>query len=100
MSGVATRRRTEETTHKEAPMAESIPSSLPSLNRPVRVQISSTVASKLDLFQKAQEKILERLGCPACCSGHDIRWDTVRDFLVDDNFKIREFGGGGFDNLG
>lgn len=68
--------------------------------RPVRVQISPTVASKLELFQKAQLKILDRLGCPACCSGHDIRWDTVRDFVIDDDLNIREVSGGGFGDLG
>lgn len=69
-------------------------------SRPVRVQLSTSVATNMELFQKAQLQILDRLGCPACCSGFDIRWDTVRDFVVDNELNIHEIGGGRLGGLG
>jgi hypothetical protein len=60
--------------------------------RPVRVRLSPNVASKLELFQKAQLQILGRLGCPECSSGFDIRWDTLRDFVIDERLKVHELG--------
>ena len=61
---------------------------------PVRVVLSADVASHLPSFQKAQAAILKRLGCAACCSGWDIRFDIARSFVVDDKFKVRELAGG------
>jgi hypothetical protein len=75
--------------HQEVRMADPIDFAFP---RPVRVRLPPHVASKLELFQKAQLQILDRLGCPACCSGFDIRWDTVRDFVIDDRLKVHELG--------
>lgn len=58
----------------------------------VRVAVPASVYFKLDAIQKIQKDILGRLGCLACCSGWDIRFDLQRQFLVDEKLNIREFG--------
>lgn len=67
----------------------------PTPERPVRVSIPARLAFDLKGFQKVQAGILDRLGCPNCCSGFDIRWDLARSFSVDEKLNIREtvFGG-------
>ena len=62
----------------------------PTPERVVRVTLPAKVANDLKAFQKVQASILDRLGCGACCSGHDIRYDTVRSFAVDDKLNIHE----------
>ena len=54
----------------------------------VRVSLPADVAFSFDKFQRVQKDILGRLGCQACCSGWDIRWDVFRDFRVDDKLNI------------
>ncbi len=65
----------------------------------VRVTLPAKVAFDLKSFQKVQASILDRLGCPACCSGYDIRFDITRRFLVDEKLNINEglVGGGIFE---
>jgi hypothetical protein len=58
----------------------------------VRVSLPAAIAFDLDRFQEVQRSILDRLGCRACCSGWDIRFDLQRRFVVDDQLNIREFG--------
>lgn len=58
----------------------------------VRVSLPASIAFDLDRFQEVQRSILDRLGCPACCSGWDIRFDLQRNFLVDEKLNIREVG--------
>lgn len=60
--------------------------------RTIEVSLPVSVAFDLDRFQEVQRSILDRLGCQACCSGWDIRYDIQRRFLVDDKMNIREFG--------
>jgi len=67
----------------------------PTPERLVRVSIPAKVAYDLGNFQKVQVAILERLGCKACCSGWDIRWDITRSFAVDGKLNIREMVSGG-----
>jgi hypothetical protein len=62
----------------------------PSTARIVRVTIPADVAFDLDRFQSVQKDILGRLGCMACCSGWDIRFDIQRRFVVDANLKVRD----------
>ena len=62
----------------------------PTPERAVRVSLPAKVAFNLQSFQKVQASILDRLGCPACCSGWDIRFDIVRSFSVNDKLKINE----------
>lgn len=50
----------------------------------VRVSLPASVAADLGSFKKAIGSILDRLGCPACCSGHDIFFDIQRDFTLRD----------------
>jgi hypothetical protein len=57
-------------------------------NRTVRVAVPADIGNDLDKFQRLQKDILGKLGCMACCSGWDIRWDTFTDFQVDKNLKI------------
>jgi hypothetical protein len=62
----------------------------PTPERTIQVSIPPQVAYDLKDFQKVQASILDRLGCPACCSGWDIRYDIIRSFAVDDKLKVRE----------
>lgn len=55
----------------------------------VRVAMPAEVAYDLERFQKIQKDILGRLGCLACCSGWDIRWDIFRNYGVDEKLNVR-----------
>lgn len=68
---------------------------VPLPERTVRVTLSSKIGYDLKKFQRVQASILDRLGCQACCSGWDIRYDINRTFSVDDKLNIRELVGGG-----
>ncbi|QLC23751.1 hypothetical protein HFP57_01010 [Parasphingopyxis algicola] len=57
--------------------------------KPVRVSLPAEVAYDFDKFQQVQKDILGRLGCLACCSGWDIRWDIFRDFRVDEKLNVQ-----------
>ncbi len=63
------------------------PSPQPSI---VRVALPADIAFNLGKFQKVQKDILGRLGCMACCSGWDIRWDIFRNYSVDGKLNVRE----------
>lgn len=60
----------------------------PGASKVVRVSIPAAVYFNLDKFQQVQKDILGRLGCPACTSGHDIRFDHHRRFMVDEKLNI------------
>jgi len=64
---------------------------LVSAARTVRVTLPREVAYNLDQFQTVQKEILGRLGCLACCSGFDIRWEFDQRFLVDSKLNVRGF---------
>jgi hypothetical protein len=51
-------------------------------NSPVRVSIPASVAADIGTYKKAIGSILDRLGCPACCSGHDIFFELQRDVVL------------------
>jgi hypothetical protein len=55
----------------------------------VRVALPREVAYDLDRFQSVQKDILGKLGCLACCSGYDIRWEFEQRFLVDAKLNVR-----------
>lgn len=61
----------------------------------IRVTVPVKVANDLDAIQRVQRDILGELGCQACCSGWDIRFDVARRFLVGEDLQIRSFGPGG-----
>jgi hypothetical protein len=66
---------------------------LSSFNRPVNIRVPAEVAFDLEKAQQIQRDILGRLGCPACCSGIDIRFILENEFIVDRELNIREAGG-------
>ena len=53
-------------------------------SKPVRVSLPASVAAEIGSFKKAIGSILDKLGCAACCSGHDIYFDLQRDFVFRD----------------
>lgn len=61
-------------------------------NKVVHVSLPARVAFDIDGFQKVQLDILGRLGCQACCSGWDIRWDVARRFSVDESLNVQPLG--------
>ena len=65
---------------------------LASKNNVVHVAIPAEIAFDLEKLQLAQKDILGKLGCMACCSGWDIRWDIERRFAVDANLKVASLG--------
>jgi hypothetical protein len=69
---------------------------LSAFNRPVSVRAPAEVVFDLEKAQEIQRDILGRLGCPACCSGIDIRFILENEFVVDADLNIREAGIGGF----
>ena len=56
----------------------------------VQVTLPAEVAFDIDRFHEVQKGILGKLGCMACCSGFDIRYDIQRAFVVDANLEIHE----------
>lgn len=48
----------------------------------VRVSVPASVAYDLGRMQEVTKDILGRLGCENCHSGHDIRFDIIRDYRV------------------
>jgi len=58
------------------------------VSRSVRVTLPREVAYDLDRFTKIQKDILGKLGCLACCSGFDIRWDFEQRFVVDAKLNV------------
>lgn len=50
-------------------------------SKPVRISLPASVAAEIGSFKKAVGSILDKLGCAACCSGHDIYLDLQRDFV-------------------
>ena len=69
---------------------------VPLPDRTIRVTVPAKVAFDLAAIQKIQGSILDRLGCAACCSGHDIRFDIARSYMVDEKLNIKEIIDGGF----
>lgn len=56
----------------------------------VRVSIPADIHNDLAKFQKIQKDILGKLGCLACCSGWDIRFNVQRQFIVDKSLVVQE----------
>jgi hypothetical protein len=62
-------------------------------DKTIRVSLPASVAFELDKFQEVHKSILDRLGCGACCSGFDIRFDLQRRFVVDEQLNVRDISG-------
>jgi hypothetical protein len=58
----------------------------------VRVTVPVKVYYDLDAMQKVQRDVLGQLGCGACCSGWDVRFDIASRFMVDENLNVRTLG--------
>ena len=58
-------------------------------NNVVRVKIPVAAAYNIEKLQDIQKIVLGRLGCLACCSGFDIRFEQEMDFTFDENGKLR-----------
>ena len=54
----------------------------------IRVAVPGRVAYDLRSMQKVLAKVLGELGCPNCYSGHDIRFDVVRDYIVNEKLDV------------
>ncbi len=48
----------------------------------VRVSLPASVAADIGSYKKAVASILDRLGCPACCSGFDLHFELQRNVVV------------------
>lgn len=59
------------------------------LTNVVRVSVPVDLYFNLDKIQQVLKSILGRLGCMACCSGWDIRFDLERRFVVDEKLNVR-----------
>ena len=49
----------------------------------VRVSVPAKAYFDLGSIQDIQKDILGELGCLACCSGWDIRFDMQRNFVIN-----------------
>ena len=49
----------------------------------VRVSVPAKAYYDLGSIQKIHKDILGELGCLACCSGWDIRFDMQRNFIIN-----------------
>lgn len=50
--------------------------------RPVRVTVPFAALRNIDQMRMITQKVLERLGCPGCHSGFDIRFRQEEELLV------------------
>ena len=61
--------------------------------KPVNVSVSAAVFNNIDSLNTAVEKVLGRLGCPACCSGFDIIFQREADgFAVNAKLDVTALG--------
>jgi hypothetical protein len=73
--------------------AIDLPTSLPAqAERYVSVSLPRQVVFDLDQFQRVQQELLGQLGCPACSSGFDIRYEMQRRFIVDARLTVQATG--------
>jgi hypothetical protein len=62
--------------------------------RPVTVAIPDMVNRDINALTKAAAAVLNKLGCPQCCSGFDILFRRELDLLaVDEKLNVQAFGG-------
>lgn len=59
----------------------------------VRVKIPVRIVNDLKSMQQVTASVLGQLGCEACHSGFDIRYDVVREFVVDAKLGVKAVGG-------
>ena len=54
----------------------------------IQVRIPARVAYDRDAMLKATDIVLDRLGCPQCHSGWDIRFEIERNFIFDEKLNL------------
>lgn len=59
------------------------PQPLPPKDNEVRVMITRDVAFNLEKMQQITAKVLGRLGCGGCHSGHILDFRVIQDFVVN-----------------
>src|SRR5262249_10968651 len=65
------------------------------LGQEVRVTIPASLFHNLEAMQRVTKQVLGQLGCEGCHSGFDIRYDVVRQFVVDERGAVQSpFGPG------
>jgi hypothetical protein len=70
-----------------------------SLGQVVRVTIPVSLFHNLEAMHKVTRQVLGQLGCEACHSGFDIRYDVIRQFVVDEKGNLQTpLAGGGAPN--
>ena len=57
--------------------------------REIAVHVPIEVLHDLERLQKVQSSVLGKLGCQACCSGFDIRWQAFDEFVVTSDLEVR-----------
>lgn len=55
--------------------------------RSIRVTVPASVAGDLERFQKGLAVVAERLGCPACFSGIDCRFEIASGLVLSENLE-------------
>jgi hypothetical protein len=56
---------------------------------PVRVSLPASVAADIGSLKTAVKSVLDKLGCPQCCSGHDLMLELQRDVLFARDIKAK-----------
>ena len=51
-------------------------------DRTIRIRLDADTMNSFDKLQLVQKDLLGRLGCPACHSGFDLRFELQRDFVA------------------
>ena len=62
-------------------------------NRAVSVTIPAKVSYDINALQDSLARIVDQLGCRACCSGFDISFLHEREFLLDQDLNLHVIAG-------
>ncbi len=54
----------------------------------IRIKVPASVAFDLKKMNKVTGLVLAELGCPACHSGHDLRFDFEREFIFNEKINM------------
>lgn len=56
----------------------------------IRIKVPASVAFDLAQMNIVTKSVLAELGCSACHSGHDLRFDFEREFIFDKKLNINK----------
>lgn len=54
----------------------------------IQIKVPASVTYDLKKMNSIKESVLDRLGCPNCHSGHDLRFDIERQFVFNENLEF------------